>query len=57
MSDHTTFKQLIDLFIPYFDTLDQRRTLVGGAFFGTDVLAKVQLEGVADEFMTRVHPK
>ena len=48
-----TFQKLIDLLTPYFETLDQRRTLVGGAFFGTDVLAKVQLEGTPDEFTTR----
>jgi len=48
-----TFQKLIDLSTPHFETLDQRRTLVGGAFFGTDVLAKVQLEGTPDEFTTR----
>ena len=51
--DQRTFNQLIALFTPHFETLDQRRTLVGGAFFGTDVLAKVQLEGTPDEFTTR----
>ena len=51
--DHSTLNQLIALFIPHFETLDQRRTLVGGAFFDTDVLAKVQLEGAPDEFTTR----
>jgi hypothetical protein len=51
--DQRTFNQLIALFTPHFETLDQRRTLIGGAFFGTDVLAKIQLEGAADEFTTR----
>jgi hypothetical protein len=48
-----TFQKLIDLFTSHFETLDQRRTLLGGAFFSTDVLAKVQLEGAPDEFTTR----
>ncbi len=51
--DQRTFNQLVTLFTPHFETLDQRRTLVGGAFFGTDVLAKVQLEGTPNEFTTR----
>lgn len=51
--DYTSYNQLITLFTSHFETLDQRRTLVGGAFFGTDVLAKVQLEGTPNEFTTR----
>ena len=51
--NHNLFQQLVKLFTPHFETRDQRQTLVGGAFFGTDVLAKVQLEGTPDEFTTR----
>lgn len=52
-SSRDIFLQLVHLFIRYFDTLEQRRALIGAAFFGMDVLSKIQLEGTPHEFTSR----
>lgn len=48
-----TRQQIINHLLPHCGAADQRLTLIDGAFFGTDVGSKLQLEGAPADFTSR----